>query len=156
MAQLILISTRIAVGLVLIATVSACIAPIKLSDDQIEEIVQNKFSGVYKAKLTSSREVFLQINPDLTYSYKEDSFNRGIIHQVVREGRIKVKSNKEARLGRVRLHWLNPHNIEVWSPYSATIGHGNNQTRVDGTGGVFMSPAPGHVFYLNRVFKKLE
>lgn len=142
---------RRTIGLLLVCMASACVAPVKLSNDQIEELVQSKFSGVYKAKLTSSREVFLQINRDLTYSYKEDSFNRGIIHQVVREGRIKVKSDREARLGRVRLQWLNPHNIEVWSPYSATIGHGNNQARVDGTGGVFMSPAPGHVFYMNRV-----
>ena len=135
----------------LVTTVVACSAPMKFSSEEITELATQKFAGVYTAQLTSTRGVFLQINPDLSYLYKEDSFNRGIIHQIIREGQIKAKSDKKARLGHVRLNWVNPNSIEVWSPYSATIGHGNNQLRVDGTGGVFMSPAEGHMFFLNRV-----
>ena len=113
-------------------------------------LAEKLFAGTYKSHLTSTREFVLQINKDLTYEYVEDSTNRGIIHQVIKKGNVKVLDRHTARLGRVRLNWISRHNIEVWSPYSATIGHGNNVNPFDGTGGEFMSAAEGHMFYLNK------
>lgn len=107
--------------------------------------------GEYLAVISGSREASIQIDGSLDYHYVEDSTRNGIIRQVTRKGTLRFKDWRRAMAGNVRLEWIGNNTIKVVSPYSSTIGHGNNQGNESYSSGPFLTGMPSHTFFMNRV-----
>ena len=107
--------------------------------------------GEYLGTLSGSREAKITIGEDLSYRYVEDSTRNGIIQQVSRNGALRFKDWRTAKAGNVKLEWVSNNAIKVVSPFSSTIGHGNNQGNEAYSSGPFLTGMPSHTFYLNRV-----
>ena len=107
--------------------------------------------GSYKAVISGSRIATIHIDEDMRYEYKEDSPRNGVIQQVATKGRLIFSSWRKARAGRVKLEWVSTSSIKVESPYSSTIGHGNNEGNVAFSSGPFITGMPLHVFYMSKL-----
>ena len=107
--------------------------------------------GVYEATLSGSRKARIEIDEALAYKYLEDSTRNGLIRQVMRKGNLLFSNWRKAKAGNVKLEWVSQDTIRVVSPFSSTIGNGNNEGNMAYSSGPFLSGMPSHTFYMNRV-----
>ena len=107
--------------------------------------------GSYSATLSGSRTAQIEIDSELGYRYIEDSTRNGLIRQVQRKGTLLFSNWRKAKAGNVKLEWVSQDTIRVVSPFSSTIGNGNNEGNVAFSSGPFISGMPSHTFYMNRV-----
>ena len=107
------------------------------------------FVGHYEAVLTGDRQVVLTIHEDLSYEYVEDSYRRGHVAQVFRNGTLKATSNRIAKAGLIHLRWISPSTIRASSPYGGGRRPGGTPGGSTGRGGMIWSDG-GHVFFLHR------
>ena len=134
------------VAFVGIASVGCAVAESKANANTM------KFApGVYEATLSGSRKARIEIDEELAYRYLEDSTRNGLIRQVMRKGNLLFSSWRKAKAGNVKLEWVSQDTIRVVSPFSSTIGHGNNEGNVAYSSGPFLTGMPSHTFYMNRI-----
>ncbi len=110
--------------------------------------------GIYEATLSGSRMAKIEIDKELGYRYLEDSPRNGLIRQVSRKGNLLFSTWRKAKAGNIKLEWMNEDTIRVVSPFSSTIGNGNNEGNMAYSSGPFLSGMPSHTFYMNRVGEK--
>lgn len=107
--------------------------------------------GIYEAQISGSRTAKIEIDKDLGYKYIEDSTRNGLIRQVQRKGTLLFSTWRIAKAGNVKLEWVGNNTIKVISPFSSTIGHGNNEGNMAYSAGPFLTGMPSHTFYMNRL-----
>lgn len=107
--------------------------------------------GVYEATLSGSRKARIEVDKVLGYQYVEDSTRNGLIRQVQRKGTLLFSTWRKAKAGNIRLEWVSQDTIRVVSPFSSTIGNGNNEGNMAYSSGPFLSGMPSHTFYMNRI-----
>lgn len=107
--------------------------------------------GHYEAVLAGARKAVLEVDQELGYRYIEDSTRNGIIKQVQRRGTLLFSTWRKAKAGNIKLEWVSADTIRVVSPFSSTIGHGNNEGNLAYSAGPFLTGMPSHTFYLNRL-----
>lgn len=107
--------------------------------------------GVYEATISGSRTAKIEIDKDLAYRYIEDSTRNGLIRQVQRKGNLMFSTWRKAKAGNVKLEWVSQNTIRVVSPFSSTIGNGNNEGNMAYSSGPFLSGMPSHTFFMNRI-----
>ena len=134
-------------SLVLALLLTSCVA----NNYEPGKLTKEFAPGNYSAVLSGSREAKIQIADDLSYRYVEDSNRNGLIRQVMRNGTLRFSDWRRASAGNVKLEWVGSNTIKVVSPFSSTIGHGNNQGNEGFSSGPFISGMPSHTFYMNRV-----
>ena len=136
---------------------TGCAAPLKelkegLRPESKATATTLKFApGVYEATLSGSRTAQLEVDSELAFKYIEDSTRNGLIRQVQRKGNLRFSSWRKANAGNVSLEWVSQNTIRVISPFSSTIGHGNNEGNLAYSSGPFLSGMPSHTFYMNRI-----
>ena len=109
--------------------------------------MQRLFTGYYEATLIGDRQVVLTIREDLSFEYVEDSYRRGQVRQVYRNGVIRATSTKTAKAGMVQLEWLAPQTIRALSPYGSNI---RPQVGMSGGRGGMIWSYDSHVFFLQK------
>lgn len=107
--------------------------------------------GVYEATLSGSRKARIEIDEALAYQYVEDSTRNGLIRQVMRKGNLLFSTWRKAKAGNVKLEWVSEDTIRVVSPFSSTIGNGNNEGNMAYSSGPFLTGMPSHTFFMNRI-----
>ncbi len=107
--------------------------------------------GMYEATLSGSRKATIEIDSELNYHYVEDSTRNGLVKQVRRNGTLHFSSWRKAKAGNIKLEWVGQHTIRVVSPFSSTIGNGNNEGNVAYSSGPFLTGLPSHTFFMNRL-----
>ena len=107
--------------------------------------------GKYEATISGSRKATIEIDEDLAYIYVEDSTRNGLIRQVQRKGNLLFSTWRKAKAGNVKLEWMSQNTIRVVSPFSSTIGNGNNEGNMAYSSGPFLTGMPSHTFYMNRI-----
>ena len=107
--------------------------------------------GVYEATLSGSRKARIEVDEELGYRYIEDSTRNGLIRQVQRKGTLLFTTWRKARGGNIKFEWVSQDTIRVVSPFSSTIGNGNNEGNMAYSSGPFLTGMPSHTFYMNRI-----
>ncbi|MCY3858632.1 MAG: hypothetical protein OXG25_06960 [Gammaproteobacteria bacterium] len=107
--------------------------------------------GVYEATISGSRKARITVDEALGYRYIEDSTRNGLIRQVQRKGTLRFTTWRKAKAGNIRLEWVSQDTIKVVSPFSSTIGNGNNEGNMAYSSGPFLTGMPSHTFYMNRI-----
>lgn len=107
--------------------------------------------GKYEATIAGSRKATIEIDDDLAYRYVEDSTRNGLIRQVQRKGNLLFSTWRKAKAGNIKLEWVSQNTIRVVSPFSSTIGNGNNEGNMAYSSGPFLTGMPSHTFYMNRI-----
>lgn len=112
--------------------------------------------GSYEAVISGDRKAVLEVDEQLGYRYIEDSTRNGVIRQVQRKGTLLFSTWRKAKAGNIKLEWVSGNTVRVTSPFSSTIGHGNNEGNMAYSSGVFLTGMPSHTFFLNRLGSEEE
>ena len=142
---------RLSVLLVFAGIVSSGCA---VAESKATDTTKQFAPGVYEATISGSRKAKIEIDEDLAYRYIEDSTRNGLIRQVQRKGNLLFSTWRKAKAGNVKLEWVSQNTIKVVSPFSSTIGNGNNEGNMAYSSGPFLTGMPSHTFYMNRIETK--
>lgn len=136
---------------VLVGFVGLTTAACAVAESQATENTMKFAPGVYEATLSGSRKARIDVDDALGYHYVEDSTRNGLIRQVQRKGTLLFSTWRKAKAGNIRLEWVSQDTIRVVSPFSSTIGNGNNEGNMAYSSGPFLTGMPSHTFYMNRI-----
>ena len=137
--------------LLLVAFASVAALGCAVAESQANANTMKFAPGVYEATISGSRKARIEVDEALAYRYIEDSTRNGLIRQVQRKGTLLFSSWRKAKAGNIRLEWVSQDTIRVVSPFSSTIGNGNNEGNMAYSSGPFLTGMPSHTFFMNRI-----
>lgn len=140
--------------LVILAVVGIAASGCTVAESRATSATMTFAPGKYEATISGSRKATIEIDEDLGYRYIEDSTRNGLIRQVQRKGNLLFSTWRKAKAGNVKLEWVSQNTIRVVSPFSSTIGNGNNEGNMAYSSGPFITGMPSHTFYMNRIETK--
>ena len=99
---------------------------------EVTEKHRGLFPGYYYQSMPGRVEVTMQINPDMTYEFKQPLASNTI--KTVK-GTLKIESDTEARASRIRLEWIGRNVLKVRSPYGTSMETGSSAGSAQGFSG---------------------